>query len=231
MALWLIGGIGLLVAGLIATRLFVTTSPARLIAIGRWTGVVVFGGLGVLLLFRERASVAFMLFGLAAVLAGWGPALRLGGAGRSSAGQRSDVETPWLRMSLDHETGATHGVVLQGPFAGRGLSDLSTEELASLLAVLQVEDADGAKLLEAYIVRVHGDAWNAGEGAAKGAPKSGPMSEADALDILGLQPGATDFDIREAHRRLMQRVHPDRGGSDYLAAKLNEARDLLLGKG
>jgi curved DNA-binding protein CbpA len=54
------------------------------------------------------------------------------------------------------------------------------------------------------------------------------MDEATALDILGLERGADEPAIRAAHRRLMSRVHPDHGGSDWLAARINQARDFLL---
>ena len=54
------------------------------------------------------------------------------------------------------------------------------------------------------------------------------MTEALALDILGLQPGATESEISAAHRKMMQKMHPDRGGSEYLARRINAARDFLL---
>ena len=59
---------------------------------------------------------------------------------------------------------------------------------------------------------------------------SGNMSRSEALAVLGLREGCTSDDIREAHRRMMKSAHPDAGGSDYLAAKVNEAKDVLLGK-
>jgi DnaJ family protein C protein 19 len=57
----------------------------------------------------------------------------------------------------------------------------------------------------------------------------GPMTRAEAYQVLGLQPGASEENIRAAHRRLMQAAHPDHGGSDWLAARINQARDILLG--
>jgi len=62
---------------------------------------------------------------------------------------------------------------------------------------------------------------------SRGAPSG--MSREDAYAVLDLAPGASETMIREAHRRLMAKLHPDRGGSDYLAAQINQARDVLLG--
>jgi len=70
--------------------------------------------------------------------------------------------------------------------------------------------------------------WSRG-GAAQPKRRSSTMSREEALKVLGLGPGASQDDIREAHRRLILQNHPDRGGSDYLASKINEAKDVLLG--
>ena len=140
-------------------------------------------------------------------------------------GQSSDVRTRYLHLSLDHDSGELEGRVLEGRFRGRHLDDLPLDALLDLLAECQQEDAESCPLLESYLDRVHGPDWRHGAQAPE--PSSG-MSRSEAYEILGLAPGASHEEVVDAHRRLMQKVHPDRGGSDYLAAKLNEAKVLLL---
>ncbi len=152
------------------------------------------------------------------------------GAAGPSTGNVSDVETRYLRMSLDHDTGQMNGVVLEGEFQGRRLSELELEELLSLLAVCRADDSQSASVLEAYLQRVHGDRWHEASherGSRTGGERS-HMSDTEAREILGVEPGASREEIIEAHRRLMQKNHPDRGGSTYLAAKINEAKNVLL---
>lgn len=138
----------------------------------------------------------------------------------------SQVESRLLRMTLDHETGDLAGEVLDGEFAGRQLDDMDKADLEQLLSFCREQDMDSARLLESYLQRRFGDAWQ-GDRSPPG--ESVAMSETEALAILGLEPGASREDIVTAHRKLMQKLHPDRGGNDYLAAKLNEAKDFLLG--
>jgi DnaJ-domain-containing protein 1 len=110
------------------------------------------------------------------------------------------------------------------------LSALTLEQLLELLAECRANDPKSAALVEAYLDRYHGTEWRVAdesEGQASGV-SSGPMSEEDALSILGLEPGATIDDVQAAHRRLMQKLHPDRGGSPYFASLVNKARDYLL---
>lgn len=142
----------------------------------------------------------------------------------------STVQSRYLRMRLDHTNGEIGGEVLAGRYAGRQLAELSRAQLADLYAECAQGDQESATLLRAYLERVHGEEWgDAGETAEPPPSSSGKMTAAEAYEVLGLVKGASRDDIITAHRRLMQRLHPDRGGSDYLAAKINQAKDVLLG--
>jgi hypothetical protein len=134
-------------------------------------------------------------------------------------------------MSLDHDSGGMDGTVLQGRWKGRRLSELSVDGLLDLLAETRIGDADSAQLVEAYLDRARPD-WRetAGEAAAAQAPPaSAAMTREEARRILEVGPDADEATIRDAHRRLMMKLHPDLGGSSYLAAKINQAKDVLLG--
>ncbi len=149
-----------------------------------------------------------------------------------STGQQSNVETRFIRMTLDHDSGEMNGRILEGRYLGEDLQSLSLEQLLELLAQYSKEDQESAALLRAYLDRVHGDSWEETEQAQADAQAGGfssQMSHREAYDILGLDEGASEQEIIEAHRRLMQKLHPDRGGSTFLAAKINQAKDLLLG--
>ncbi len=134
-------------------------------------------------------------------------------------------ETAWLRLEVNPALGTLDGEVLQGEFKGRRLSALSLPELERLHAALRGCDMKSAMLLHSYIAlrkRTHGAR---GDGAA---PRDDAMTRAEALNVLGLKDGATHAEITHAHKRLIQKMHPDRGGSHYLAAKINRAKELLL---
>ena len=136
-------------------------------------------------------------------------------------------------MKLDHDSGAVNGRVLSGRAAGAELDELDEQALRDL-AVDIAGDPESVALLEAYLDRrmpgwrehVEGDA----AAGAGGTADAGPMTDEEAYQVLGLAPGASDAEIRAAHRRLMMRMHPDQGGSTFLAAKINQAKDRLLGK-
>ena len=154
----------------------------------------------------------------------WRTNKRFGGQAPQT-GAANSVETAFLSMTLHHDSGRMTGSVKAGQFAGRDLATLTLAELLALLQECQAADADSVALLEAWLDRAHPD-WRA-EPAAE--PRSGAMTRAEALEILGLAEGADEDAIRAAHRRLMRSAHPDQGGSAWLAARINAARDLLLG--
>lgn len=150
-----------------------------------------------------------------------------------SPGQHSRVETRFLHMFLDHESGEMGGEVIAGRFAGYRITELELAQLVALWRDYAAQDAESAALLEAYLDRVHGETWRQQRAAddsqsTYSAPANGQMTLEEACKVLGLEPTATKDEIIAAHRRLAQRLHPDRGGSNYLAAKINRAKDVLL---
>lgn len=152
-----------------------------------------------------------------------------GQAGQASPGAQSIVETRSLRMTLDHDSGEMQGEVLAGRFAGRRLDALSQGQLLTLLDDYQRDDDESAALLRAYLDRTFGTDWeDAAPGHRDFEGHSGEMTRQEAYAILGLEDGASEAEIVAAHGRLIQRLHPDRGGSTFLAAKINQARDLLI---
>jgi len=137
-------------------------------------------------------------------------------------------------MSLDHDTGRMTGTVVRGRFAGLRLEELGRADLLDLLRECRAEDEESARLVEAYLDRAHPDWQEDIAGARTGAPpptgSSADVTVEEAYAILGLAAGATVQQIRDAHRRLMKQLHPDHGGTDYLATKINRARDVLLNR-
>lgn len=217
---------------------FIRTEPRQILRSLPWIGLGVAVVVGIVLVATRQFQ---LLYGLAIFLIPWlmrGRALwnRVKTAQGPSPGQGSEVRTRFVNMRLDHDSGRMDGMVREGPFAGRQLSQLSLDDVVALFRVAAKEDEASAQVLQAYLERMHGDAWRdraeAGAGAGRdgGAPGGGPMSAAEARAILGIGEGATDDEIKQAHRRLMKQFHPDHGGSDYLAARINEAKEVLLGE-
>lgn len=171
-----------------------------------------------------------MPLGLLGIWLLWGPG-RIGSATPSS-GNASRIATDHLEVQLDHDTGLVTGRVLRGMFANRRIESLQPAELALLWQDCRFTDQKSAQILEAYLNRVH-PSWQADMARGEAEMASGPdgtMSEREALEILGLEKGASEEAIRKAHRELMMRLHPDRGGSTYLSSKINEAKTVLLGE-
>ncbi|HEV3184595.1 MAG TPA: DnaJ domain-containing protein [Xanthobacteraceae bacterium] len=147
---------------------------------------------------------------------------------RARRRQTSRVRSAFLEMELDHDSGAMRGRILAGRHEGMWLDALETSTLVGLLGEI---DEESRALLAAYLDR-RAPGWREhaqGDAAAgQGGPPRGPMTQEEAYQILGLEPGASAEDIHRAHRALMKRLHPDQGGSTYLAARVNEAKDVLL---
>jgi hypothetical protein len=230
---------GLLALGLamLAIRTFSQANPAVLAR--RMQLAAGWGALALAVVVAIRGTLAYA-FPLAAFgwwmldgqrgIGGWGGWPR---RGSSSSGRSSRVVTEHLEMELDHATGAMHGRILKGFFAGRDIDDLKPVELAHLWQDCRYVDPASAQLVEAFLDRVH-PSWREDMARAEQDQPRGPdgkMSTEEALEILGLEAGAGEAAIRQAHRELMLKLHPDRGGSTYLAAKINEAKDTLLGGG
>ena len=231
---YFVTGIAVLFMLVLLARGFAAANPSSLIRAVRYTIGAVLIVAGGFLVLAERWGLALPLIaaGISALTVGRIGPFDLGG-GRRTPGTASTVQSAFLEMRLDHDTGAMNGKVLGGAYAGRALDDLDVPDLQKLYREVSM-DGESLSLLEAYLDRrlpgwrddVEGDAA-AGPG---GTPDSGPMTDQEAYEILGLAPGASDAEIRAAHRRLMKSVHPDQGGSTFLAAKINEAKDRLLGR-
>jgi hypothetical protein len=246
----LLGFALLLLLGFVV-RVFVSADPRQVMLIGRWLLVGLVAGVVVYLALTGRLSLVIgaavlLLPFLGRILRGLnlGRAFSTGGAG----GGESQLETKSLKMSLDHQTGDLDGEVLLGAYTGRRLSDLTLDELADLLRLCATVDSASVALLEAFLDQRWPD-WRVdtaasgatGEGGSGGDDAAGStagtadagggtMTAEQARRILGLDAGASEDDIRAAYHRLIALVHPDRGGSGFLAAQVNRARDILLGR-
>ncbi len=199
------------------------------------------GALGLLaaalLLLRGRVGMAAALAGMAASFAGWrtfGPAWTsfrtAAGGAPTSPGRVTTARSAMLEMRLDHDSGAMSGSILAGAYAGRTVETLSRPELIGLREELARDDPDGVNLLEAYLDRRFAGWREADEDKGETWRRSpvGAMSRRDALEVLGLPEGAAAADIIRAHRALMKKFHPDHGGSTALAARVNQAKDVLM---
>ncbi|MEQ8166551.1 MAG: molecular chaperone DnaJ [Alphaproteobacteria bacterium] len=242
--LFLALGIGLLLVIWLAGRGLATARPETFKRLSRNLVIALLAGLGLYLFMTGKlVGAAAALLGLASLAWNWYGRLKMGQAfyNRYKAskgptpGGASRVRTGFLDMALDHETGALAGQVIKGRFAGRDLGDLADQELLTLFDECRAADPRSVAVLEAYLDRRLGPGWRGGNESAGQEPpgygaSSGPMSRAQAFDILGLEEGDDEAAIRDAHRRLQKNLHPDRGGSSHLAALINQAKDVLLGR-
>jgi hypothetical protein len=150
---------------------------------------------------------------------------------RSAEGQKSTVRSANLEMELDHDTGEMDGTILTGRLKGVRLSSLSGDEILSLYFDFR-SDTDSISLLESFLDRYYPDWRDRVDSDASGNQNDTSgfdnMNRQEAYQILGLEQNASQEEIHQAWRRLIKGVHPDSGGSAFLAAKINSARDILL---
>jgi hypothetical protein len=228
----LFGGVVIIGGLLLLVYLFVNANPAKLAHTLKWTALGAAGILFLILLLSER--FAFLWTPLILAFPYFRGYLRslFTRHQASGANPTSEIVTPYLRVSLDHETGTMTGAVLAGALVGMRLEELTLANLLNLLRECRAADQEGARLLEAYLDRLH-PTWRdhfAANQAGSTRHGSADMSVEEAYEILGLPSDADEAAIKAAHHRLMMQVHPDHGGSDYLATKINRARDVLLGR-
>lgn len=232
MIVYLLLGLVLLLGVYAAVYGFANSDPKRL----AWTlklvaVILVIAGAGFLAYTgRLGTALGFAALALPMVLRWRALWARIKAARGPSPGQSSAIDTAYLSMRLDHDTGEMTGTVRQGGFAGRDLAGLALPELLALLAECQQADTDGAAVLATYLDRHHPEWRNEPEAETTPQRSDGRMTREQAFRILGLAEGATPEEIRQAHRRLMLKVHPDAGGSSFLAAEVNQAKDTLLGE-
>jgi hypothetical protein len=230
---YLILGMAALALGLFFMRRFAKANPAsvaRRLRVGGGSVALLAAGL---LFVRGLSAVAVPLAMFGSWLI-WGsnapPWLGGGGSGTPSSGQASRIVTEHLEMELDHDSGEMRGRVLKGIFKDRDIDSLSPTDLGLLWQDCRHTDVQSAQLIEAYLDRIY-PSWREDMARGESDMSRGPdgrMQVDEAFEILGLPMGADADAIRRAHRELMLKLHPDRGGSTYLAAKINEAKDVAL---
>jgi len=231
-------GVLLLLAIVTIARWFAEAEPGALVRAVKWVAGALAVALAIFLALTGRLVGALTdLTALAFLFVRWRSLWpHIKGFGGPAAGNASTVQTARLRMTLEHDSQSLDGEVLAGRFKGRALSELDLAQLQTLLDECRGDDAQGATLLETYLDRRFGPDWrSAGSGAGAGgsgksAFSSGAMTREEAYEILGLEAGAKEDEIQAAYHRLMKKLHPDQGGSTFLAAKINRAREILLGQ-
>lgn len=231
-------GAGLLLFWLVlaALKSFSRANPASLARVIKRGGGMAALASALLLLLRGRIEMAIGLGSLGAWLLGGGTGAGSGlfrSLGRAKPRKVSCVRSAMIEMELDHETGALHGTILAGPDAGRPLDQLTRPQCEALHGLCCRDDPDGARLLEVYLDRRFAG-WRAADQGQADPRHAGPrpgsavMSEEEAYEVLGLEKGASRDDVVRSHRSLMKKLHPDHGGTTALAARVNEAKDILM---
>ena len=218
------------------SKVYARSDTAALAKMARTGGGVMALGGAAILGMKGQIGTALLLGSLGAWALGWN-ALSLPGPWRRpkvGAGRFSRIRSAMIEMEIDHATGAVEGTVLAGSLAGRRLSSLDSAGLGRLHEECSALDPDGLPLLEAYLDRRFSGWRENAQGdrdtRTRTHAPSGVMTKEEAYQVLGLQPGASLNEIRQAYRTLMKKLHPDHGGTAYLAARVNQAKEVLLGR-
>jgi hypothetical protein len=226
--------LGVAAAGYYIWRGFPWKSQASLTAVVQRAATLLLAGLALFSLARGGYTFALVCGAVAFFLgrAQLAKTAQEETGNEAAAAGASRVTTKWLDLTLNRSSGEISGRVLRGRFSGRAIADLSFDDLLSLREEVKASDQQSAAIISAYLDRVHGQASDARGDGTGGQTQHATvnMSRDEALDVLGLDAAASESEVSEAHRRLMMLVHPDRGGSDYLAAKINAAKSVLLKK-
>ena len=221
-----------------ASNAFTKANPAKLARYLKPAGGVATLAAAAFLLLRGQMEAAVAVGGFGLYLLGLanppGFARMFSKVGAAPGADKvSRVRSAMIEMELHHDSGAMEGTILAGPLAGGRLADLTRPQCEEILQQCLRDDPEGARLLEAYLDRRFPGWRPAGEGHAdagggRGQRLAGAMTEDEAYEILGLAKGASGEDIARAHRSLMKKLHPDHGGPTALAAKVNEAKAVLM---
>lgn len=238
--IFIVAGLLLLWVGTVTLRGFLRANPAAVARRMKQGGGAAALVAALLMLARGRIDLAFGLAGVGFWLTTGQKApdwSRFARGARRARSRTSRVRSATIEMELDHDSGAMRGAVLDGPFAGRTLGELDQAQLQALYGSCLAGDSEGARLLEAYLDRRFAGWRQAGQGQSDAGsgrrtgerrPRGSGMSEEEAYELLGLAKGASREDVARAHRGMMKRFHPDHGGSTDVAARVNEAKDVLM---
>ncbi|WP_342633217.1 J domain-containing protein [Microvirga flavescens] len=218
------------------SKVFVRTDAGAMAKAFRIVGGIGALGAAVLLGMKGRLDMAILVGGLGAWALGWArfplPWQLRGGQGGMR--RTSRMRSALIEVEFDQETGSVRGLVLAGTFSGRQLDELDRDNLLRLHAECRAMDPEGLPLLEAYLDRrLSGwreHAQRDGDAGLGRKAQPGAMTKEEAYEVLGLHAGASVDDIQRAYRTLMKKLHPDQGGTTYLAARVNQAKEVLLSR-